>query len=152
MKQKFSVHWKSSRQVRKQRKYRYNAPLHILGKFLHSQLSKELRKEYGIRSLRVRTGDKVKIMRGSYKGTTGKVLTVNVKKSFITIEKTDRARKDGTKSFYPFDASKVQIIALNTDDKQRAAYLQSFKKGSKNELKQSESKENKEYKASDEKD
>ena len=93
MKQKFSTHWKSSTQVRKQRKYRYNAPLHILGKFLHSPLSKELRKEYGIRSLRVRTGDKVKIMRGNYKGTVGKILTVNVKDSYLLVAIVCKGKK-----------------------------------------------------------
>ncbi|MBI5393060.1 50S ribosomal protein L24 [Candidatus Woesearchaeota archaeon] len=146
MKQKFSALWKSSTQVRKQRKYRYNAPLHILGKFLHSHLSKELRKEYGIRNLRVRTGDKVKIMRGNYKGAVGKILTVNVKNSFVTVEKTDRTRKDGTKSYYPFDASKVQIISLYTDDKQRAAYLQSLRKENKNENKNESRKDEKQVK------
>ena len=46
MKKKFSESWKSSKQVRKQRKYRYNAPLHIKQKFVNVHLAKELRKKY----------------------------------------------------------------------------------------------------------
>jgi len=46
MKSKFSAHWKSSKQTRKQRKYRANAPIHVQRKLLSANLSKELRKKY----------------------------------------------------------------------------------------------------------
>ncbi len=45
MKKKFSTSWKASRQIRKQRKYRENAPLHLRNKFMTANLSKELRKK-----------------------------------------------------------------------------------------------------------
>ena len=71
MKKKFSKKWKASGKARKQRKYVANAPLHIKKKFLSANLSKELRKKYG-RSLQIRKGDSVKVMRGKFKGKTGK--------------------------------------------------------------------------------
>ena len=46
MKKTFSQSWKASKKPRKQRKYTIKAPLHIKGKFLHANLSKDLRKKY----------------------------------------------------------------------------------------------------------
>ena len=73
MKKEFSTSWIGSKQPRKQRKYRHNAPLHIKSKMMGSHLSKELRKKYGTRSVRIRKGDEVKIMIGKFKGKTGKI-------------------------------------------------------------------------------
>ena len=56
----------SSIQPRKQRKFRYNAPLHIRGAFLHAPLAADLREKYGKRSFRVVTGDTVKVLRGEF--------------------------------------------------------------------------------------
>ena len=83
MKNKFSRSWISSVQVRKQRKYRHNAPLHIKGKFLNANLAKPLREKYGVRSFRLRKGDKVKIMRGQFKGKEGKIEFVDITKTKI---------------------------------------------------------------------
>ncbi len=62
MKKKFSDKWKASKLPRKQRKYLANAPLHIKRKFLSANLSKELRKKHGKRSIPIRKGDTVRIM------------------------------------------------------------------------------------------
>ena len=67
MKTKFAKTWISSTQPRKQRKYRYNAPLSTKRNFLSINLSKELKKKYGTRSIKPRVGDKVKVMRGTHK-------------------------------------------------------------------------------------
>jgi len=114
----FSNSWKSSTQPRKQRKYRYNAPAHIRGKFLISTLSKPLREKHKMRSLRVRKGDKVKILRGQYRGKEGKVDRVSVKDTKVYIENIDVQKKDGSKAFVPIDPSNVMITEL-TDDKRR---------------------------------
>lgn len=129
MKSLFSTHWKASTQRRKQRKYREHAPLHIKGKFLNSPLSEELRKKYQKRSLRVKTGDKVRVARGQFKGHTGKVERVNVKRTQIYIEKLDVTKKDGSKTFYPIHPSKVIILDLNLDDKLRRLKLTGGEKG-----------------------
>jgi len=75
MKKEFSVKWIGSKQPRKQRKYRANAPLHIKRKFMSANLAKELRKRYGNRSFPLKKGDSIKIMRGEFKGKTGKIET-----------------------------------------------------------------------------
>jgi large subunit ribosomal protein L24 len=123
MKQSFSTSWKSSRQVRKQRKYRYNAPLHIRHKFLSANLSKPLREKYGKRSLPLRKGDEVLVMRGTFSKKKGKITSVDLKYAKIAIEGIQRQKKDGTKVNVFFNPSVLQIHSLNLDDKQRVAIL-----------------------------
>ena len=119
MKQKFSTTWKASKQTRKQRKFRANAPFHTRNKFLTAPLSSELVKANGIKKIPVRTGDKVKVMVGQNKGFEGKVERVYARKSKIYIEKMRVSKKDGSEVAVPIHASNVMITALNTDDKRR---------------------------------
>ena len=123
VKKKFSKHWKESKQPRKQRKYRYNAPLHIKQKMISAHLSLDLRKKYGKRSIGVRKGDKVKIMSGQFKGKIGKITDVNLKNLKLKIEGVQLIKKDGSKVDYPIDPSNVQILELNLDDKKRQKTL-----------------------------
>jgi len=67
----WSSSWKSSKQRRKQRKYIYNAPLHVRRKLMVSPLSKELREKLGKRNVVVKVGDKVVIERGDFRGKEG---------------------------------------------------------------------------------
>lgn len=124
MKQKFSRLWKSSKQPRKQRKYRYNAPLHIKQKFMRSILSKELREKHRKRSFSLRKGDKVKVMRGQFKKHEGKVDRINLKKSKVYLSGVEVTKKDGTKTTYPFDNSNLIITELSLDDKIRRKMLE----------------------------
>ncbi|MAG50165.1 50S ribosomal protein L24 [archaeon] len=124
MKIKFSKFWKSSKQPRKQRKYRHNAPLHIKHKFLSVHLSKELQKKYGKRNIPIRKEDKVKILRGQFKTKTGKVVKVLLKKTKLQIEGIENIRKDGTKSYYPIHPSNVIIQELDLGDKRRKKSLE----------------------------
>lgn len=118
MKTAFSTKWKSSIQPRKQRKYRFNAPLHARGTFLHATLSKELRAKHGTRALRVRTGDEIQAMRGQYAGRTGKVERVDTYRSRVFVTGLDQARRDGSRRLYPLQPSNLMIIKL-TDEKRR---------------------------------
>lgn len=117
MKQKFSNMWIASKQARKQRKYRIHAPLHIKHKMLAAHLSKELRKKYGIRSVVLRKEDSIKIMRGHFKGKTGKIASLNTKKGCVYIEGIQRTRKDGTKVSVPMQPSNLLLTSLVEDRK-----------------------------------
>jgi len=123
MKTKFSSSWIKSKQPRKQRKYRYNAPLHIKQKFVGAHLSKELHKKYGKRSMNVRKGDSVKIMRGQFKNKTGKVDEASVKKTQVYVSGIEIAKRDGTKARFPIHPSNLMITELNMDDKMRNKVL-----------------------------
>ena len=123
MKSKFSTAWLSSKLPRKQRKYRYNAPLHLRHKFLNSHLSAELRKKYGKRKFPIRKGDEVLIMRGSFAKKKAKVGNVDLKKSRVTLENINRQKKDGTKINVYFDPSNLRIESLFLEDKERIKSL-----------------------------
>jgi large subunit ribosomal protein L24 len=112
-----------SKQPRKQRKARYNAPLHIRQKFMGARLSEELSKEYGTRSAAVVKGDTVKVMRGDFKGTEGKVQTVSLRDGKISVVGVFSTKVDGTEVPRPIYASNVLITKLETKDERRASSI-----------------------------
>ena len=119
----FSVAWKSSSKVSKQRKYRMNSALHVKRNFLAAPLAPDLKARYGTRNLTVREGDAVKIMKGEFRGVTGKINSVNLRKSTVYVDGAERVRKDGTKSFFPLRPSNLMLIEISVEDKKRAASL-----------------------------
>lgn len=119
MKSMFSMNWLSSIQPRKQRKYRYNASLHTRGNFLHAKLAKDLKEKYALNSARIRTGDKVKILRGQFKGVEGLVERVDVSRERVFVKEAELVKKDGGKVAYPIHPSNVMLITVTTDDKKR---------------------------------
>lgn len=123
MKTEFSKTWKSSTQPRKQRKYRANAKLHTKTNFLTANLSKELRKKHDKRNAKLRKGDKVKILRGNFKGKDGKVEEIDHKTLKVYITKIEITKKDGSKVRVPQNASNLQITELDLTDKKRKAKL-----------------------------
>ncbi|MFH1431772.1 MAG: 50S ribosomal protein L24 [archaeon] len=140
MKAKFSINWNKSIKPNKQRKYVFNAPLHIKNRFLSCNLTKSLRSEYGIRSIRVKTKDTVKIMRGEHKGKTGEVTKVNVKDKTLHIKDINRKKVSGQETNLPIQPSNVQIIELDTKDERRLKSLRK-KKEHKQEKKDTKIKE-----------
>ncbi len=112
----------------KQRKRLYTAPLHVRSKILSAPLSPDLREKYGFRSLPIRVGDKVQILRGDHKGFEGKVLKVDRKKYRISVEGITREKVDGTTINVPIHPSKVMITELNLDDKWRRKKIERKRK------------------------
>ena len=106
-------------QPRKQRKARYNAPAHARGKYLSASLSKELRDKVGTRTLPIRSGDKVRVLRGDFKGHEGEVLTVDYGSYKVTIEEVTLSKPDGTATFLPVDPSNLVIIDADLKDDRR---------------------------------
>jgi large subunit ribosomal protein L24 len=114
---------KSVKNPRKQRKRLFNAPAHIRHKLMAAPLSKELAAQRGAKTLPVRKGDTVRILRGDNKGFEGKVSRVDLKAYRIYLEGLTREKVDGTNIFLPIHPSKVQIRNLNLDDKWRKDIL-----------------------------
>ncbi len=140
MKKEFSDKWIRSKQPRKQRKYSYNAPLHIRGRFMSAHLSKDLMKKYNRRSIRLRKGDRVTILRGQFKKKTGNIERIDLKETRVYITGIEMIKKDGTKVFYPIHPSNLVVTELNLDDKKRMAMVNRSKKADKKIKKQEEKK------------
>lgn len=89
-----------------------------------AHLNKELRKKHGKRSFPVRKGDRVKIMRGQFKGTIGEVEKVDLKKYRLHIKGAEHKKKEGRTSYYPIHPSNVTIVTLKLDDARRKKALE----------------------------
>ena len=109
---------------RKQRKLLYNAPAHLRHKLMAAPLSHELTASKGAKTLPVRKGDTVRIMRGDHKGFEGKISRVDLKSYRIYVEGLTREKVDGTAVFVSVHPSKVMIKNLSLDDKWRKAILE----------------------------
>jgi large subunit ribosomal protein L24 len=109
---------------RKQRKRLYTAPAHLRHKFMAAPLAPELISSKGAKSLPVRKGDTVRIMRGDHTGFEGKVSRVDLKRYRIFLEGLTREKVDGTNIFVSVHPSKVMIKNLKLDDKWRKAIVE----------------------------
>jgi len=117
-----------SKKPSKQRKAFYQAPLHKKHKFLAAHLSKELRMQMKKRSLPVRKGDEVKVMRGKFKGITGKISKIDLKRLKVYIENVKRKKVSGEEVHVPIHPSKLLLINPNMDDQRRKEAIERNKK------------------------
>ena len=106
-------------------------------------LSNELRKKFGKRSVRIVKGDTVKILRGEFYGTAGKVTKILTRKNSITVDGVKKEKTKGDKIDIPIHSTNVIITALNDDDKWRMNKLQGNSKDSLKKIKQKEADERK---------
>jgi len=90
---------------------------------MSAHLSPELREKYKRRSFPVRVGDKVKIMRGEFKGVEGKVIRVDRERQMVYIENVTIKKADGSSVNRPIHVSNVMITELNLDDPYRKKAL-----------------------------
>lgn len=119
-----------SKQPRKQRKMRYNAPLHKRQKLVSVHVSKELRAKLKRRSMPVRKGDRVKVMRGKHKGKTGKVTSVDLNALKVYMEGVVARKAKGTEVPAPLEPSNLLLVEADLSDKRREELvLRSSKKG-----------------------
>ena len=112
----------------KQRKALYNAPLHKRQKLVAAHLSKTLRKQIGKRSMPLRKGDDVTVMRGSFAGISGKVSDVDIKKMIAFVENVKRKKVSGKEVNVPLKPSNLLITNLNLDDPRRKDIVSRAKK------------------------
>ena len=70
------------------------------------------------------SGDTVKVLRGQFKGKTGKIEKVYTKDQRLQVEGVALTKKNGTKIPYRLHPSKVMITELVTEDKERVQLLE----------------------------
>ena len=102
----------------------YRATFQTRSKQLGSALSKDLRKKYGKRSVRVNEGDSIKIVRGEFKGVDGKISKVSPQKNSVAIEGIKKEKTKGDKFDVYIHTSNLVVTSLNTENKWRMAKLE----------------------------
>ena len=122
----------------------------ILNKQICAPISKDLRKKYSRRNIRIMTNDTVKVMRGEYKGLTGKVTKISTETSGVAIEGNKKEKLKGEKIDVYIHSTNMIITSLNTDDKWRLKILEKMPKSKIKSMKE-ESKKKSEVKSVTEK-
>ena len=122
------THVEVSSSRRKQRRAHFTAPSHIRHRIMSSSLSKDLRKKWGVRSLPIRKDDEVVVLRGTRKGTKGKVIQVFRKKFAIHIDKLTKNKANGAPYQLPIHPSNVAITKVK-EGKDRVARIATIKAG-----------------------
>mgnify|MGYP001574774059 CR=1 FL=1 len=90
---------------------------------IYAHLSKELRAQYKRRSIAIRKGDEVKIIRGKHAGKGGAISEVDLKNSVVLIDGLKIKRTIGTEKQIPIKPSKLVITNLNLGDNMRQRIL-----------------------------
>ena len=98
--------------------------MQLLNKQICAPISKDLRKKYSRRSARIMLDDTVKVIRGEYKGITGKISKISTERNSIAIEGNKKEKLKGDKVDVYIHTTNVIITALNTDDKWRLKILE----------------------------
>ena len=102
----------------------YQATFQTRSKQLGSALSKDLQKKYGKKSTRAIEGDTITILRGEFKGVSGKITKISKEKTSVTVEGVKKEKTKGDKFDVYIHTSNIVVTALNTSDKWRIAKLE----------------------------
>ena len=94
---------------------------------LSGSLSKELRKKYGKRSVRIIEGDTVKVIRGEFSGVDGKVTKISLADNGVNIEGVKKDKIKGDKFDVYINTTNIMITGLNSSDKWRMNKLEGKK-------------------------
>jgi len=128
----------------------YRAMNQTISKQICATLSKDLRKKYPRRSARIMINDTVKVIRGEYKGLTGKVAKISTESNSIAIEGNKKEKLKGEKVDVYIHSTNTIITSLNTDDKWRLKILEKKSKSKIKAMKE-EAKKKSEVKPADKK-
>jgi large subunit ribosomal protein L24 len=114
----------ASRQPAKQRKAQANAPQHRRREMMSAHLSEDLMLEYDRRSIALRVGDQVEIMRGDFAGHEGEILEIDYDDQEIEVDGAVNRSADGSQVARPIHASNVRITELDLTDPRRRAKIE----------------------------
>ncbi|MFW9809167.1 MAG: 50S ribosomal protein L24 [Candidatus Thorarchaeota archaeon] len=109
----------SSKSPRKQRKRIMNAPLHDRKNLLKCRLDEFLQEQYGLRSLVIKKGDLVRVMRGQFRDTEGKVTAVSYKTARVFLDNATITKADGKEAPVPVHPSNLMLVKLELNDERK---------------------------------
>lgn len=110
----------SSISPKKQRNLIYKSPLHSHKNMLKCRLDEFLREEYSMRSIVPKKGDLVRIMRGQFRDTEGKIVRINYSKIRIFVDSATTTKADGKEVQIPMHPSNLMLVKLELDDERKA--------------------------------
>jgi large subunit ribosomal protein L24 len=93
-------------------------------KYLHARLEKKLADKYKLRSVQIRKGDTIKVLRGDFRDREGKVAKVNLKDETIEVDGVTVHKADGSEVSRPIHPSNVIVTKLEVKDKRRMSKLE----------------------------
>lgn len=112
-----------STQPRKERYTLHNLPAHKNRAQIASHLDETLLLKYNTRAVTLRKGDTVRVLRGEYAGTTGKVLEVNTRTRKVTVDGVTVTKAKATQVARPLDPSNLVVTKLDLTDPLRREKL-----------------------------
>jgi large subunit ribosomal protein L24 len=93
-----------------------------------AHLSRDLRAKYGFRSLPVRTGDRVLILKGDYKGVEGDVSRVDRERGRVYVSGIYRENARGEQRLVPIPVNSVILVKIDEKDKWRQRVIERKRK------------------------
>jgi large subunit ribosomal protein L24 len=112
-----------STQPRKERKTLHNLPVHENRAKIAAHLDEPLLLKYNTRSVTLRKGDTVRVLRGEYAGTSGKIVEINARQRKVTVDGVTVTKADASQKPRPLDPSNLLITKLNLEDPLRREKL-----------------------------
>ncbi|NHV98631.1 MAG: 50S ribosomal protein L24 [Thaumarchaeota archaeon] len=97
---------------------------HLAYKASSVHLSRELRSKYGFRSLPIRAGDRVLIIRGDYKGVEGDVSRVDRARGRVYVSGVYRENARGEQRLIPIPLSSVILVKIEDKDEWRRRLIE----------------------------
>jgi large subunit ribosomal protein L24 len=111
----------SSKSPRKQRQQIYLSHLHTHKRMLKCRLDEFLREEYAMRSMVPKKGDLVRIMRGQFRDTEGKISSVDYRSIRVYVESATLTKADGKETPIPMHPSNLMLVKLEMNDDRKKA-------------------------------
>jgi large subunit ribosomal protein L24 len=87
---------------------------------LRCRLDEFLREEYGLRNVVIKKGDLVRVMRGQFRDTEGKVVKVDYQKVRVYLDHASTTKADGKEAAVPLHPSNLMLVKLELDDERKA--------------------------------
>jgi large subunit ribosomal protein L24 len=109
-----------TRKPSKQRKKIVLATEKEILKMMKVRLSEKLREKYRTRSVSVRKGDSVKILRGDFTGIEGKIIETDRHNQKVTVEGVTKEKVSGEQTRVPVHISNVEMTTMDTGDRWRS--------------------------------
>lgn len=104
---------------------------HLAYKGSSVHLSRELRAKHGFRSLPVRTGDRIMIVKGDYKGVEGDVNRVDRVRGRVYVSGVYRENARGEQRLVPIPLNSVILVKIDEKDKWRQRVLERKRKSAR---------------------